>query len=201
MLTVGIIGKIGSGKSLLCGYLSSRGFPCIYADQVGHNLLDDPYIQERLSALLGSSILSADGKIDRALIAHQVFKKPIKRKKLNALIHPKMVEKIVARIESYRESGEQAVFVEAAIMKEMGLVDYMDHILLISAPLLLRQERELKMRGLSASEVLARDQVQDIDLAEFDVPMSILVNNGTIDQLYEKADAFLEKIGIRPLFK
>lgn len=86
-------------------------------------------------------------------------------------------------------------------MKEMGLVEHMDHVLRISAPLSMRQEREAQMRGLSASEVSARDQVQDIHLGEFDVPMTVLVNDGTIDQLYEKADAFLEHIGIHPLSK
>lgn len=89
MLTVGIIGKIGAGKTLLCHHLASKGFPCIYADQVGHSLLDDPSIQSELSKVLGTSILMDDGKVDRAAIARQVFMDPVKRKKLNHLVHPK----------------------------------------------------------------------------------------------------------------
>ena len=70
MLTIGITGGIGSGKTTVCTMFSRLGVPVLSADEIGRELSDwDPAVRLRLTELLGSSAYMADGKLDRPFVA------------------------------------------------------------------------------------------------------------------------------------
>ncbi len=201
MITVGITGKMGSGKTTLSQIFMDWGYPCIFADQIGHRLLDEPPIRNQLETSFGASILSFNGTIDRNQLGARVFSDSHQRLLLNSILHPIMVERILQLRLAYEQSGADLLFVEAAILKEMGLIPYMDHILLVEARAEVRIHRGTKRRGFTESEISERDRVQDHDLSELSIPVTVLDNDGTLFSLIQKARAFLSTIGIHPLPK
>jgi dephospho-CoA kinase len=92
MLRVGLTGGIGCGKSTVAGMMRDLGCRVIDADAISRNLAEpgQPAYQEILAAF-GSEILLADGRLDRAKIAHVVFADASKLSKLNRILHPRVI--------------------------------------------------------------------------------------------------------------
>ena len=90
MSVIALTGGIGSGKSLVANYLFSLGAEVIDADQLARQVIErgtegfDQVLSE-----FGDSILN-DGDIDRRALGEIVFSDPVKRKALEAIIHPKV---------------------------------------------------------------------------------------------------------------
>jgi dephospho-CoA kinase len=192
---------MGSGKTTLSKTFRDWGYPCIFADQIGHSLLDEPPIREQLKTSFGESIFAPDGTIDRNRLGARVFSDSNQRLLLNSILHPIMVERILQLRHAYEQSRASLLFVEAAIIKEMGLIPYMDHILVVEAAEAIRINRGTKYRGLTESEISARDRVQNHDLGDLSIPVTVLENDGNLPSLIHKARAFLSTIGIDPLSK
>ena len=89
MATVVITGGIGSGKSLLCGFLAQKGLPVYDSDGAAKALYDkDPVLSAEVGRLFGGEVMTAEGKIDRKALAKRVFGDPEALARLEALVHP-----------------------------------------------------------------------------------------------------------------
>ena len=135
MLTIGLTGGIGTGKSEVSRILSNLGAQVIDADKVGHEAYKpgSPIWQEALDAF-GEGILRADGEIDRKQLGSIVFNDPQALKKLNAIMHPRMADIIGQQIGQFREEGVEAVVLEAALLLEAGWDSLVDEIWIVRAP-------------------------------------------------------------------
>jgi len=95
MLTVGLTGGIGSGKSEVTRIFHQLGIPVIDADVIAHQLVQPG--TETLSdvvAVFGETILASTGELDRAKLAGIVFNKPDMKQQLETIIHPRVREQI-----------------------------------------------------------------------------------------------------------
>ena len=73
-VVVGILGGVASGKSEVTRRLEARGAHVIHADTIGHEVLREPDIRDRLIQHFGNEILSKEtGEIDRVRVAQLVF--------------------------------------------------------------------------------------------------------------------------------
>ena len=89
MLTVGITGGIGSGKSTVCRVFSVLGVPVFQADNVARRLQDeDLQIKSSLIELFGPNIYAENGLLNRRKLAHIVFSNPDYLMQVNGLLHP-----------------------------------------------------------------------------------------------------------------
>ena len=92
MLLVGLTGGIACGKSTVSGMLRDRDCQVLAADPLGHELLEpgqaayDEVLRE-----FGKDILAPGGKVDRKKLGTVVFADPVKRAKLNWILHPKIL--------------------------------------------------------------------------------------------------------------
>src|SRR5437660_5258713 len=89
MLRVGLTGGYATGKSFVARQLASLGCHLIYADELGHRVLEpggDAYAP--VLQLFGPGVLSADGAIDRKKLGSIVFSDPQKLADLTAIVHP-----------------------------------------------------------------------------------------------------------------
>ncbi|MCZ7591126.1 MAG: dephospho-CoA kinase [Kiritimatiellae bacterium] len=156
--TIGITGGMGCGKSEVGRILSEIGVEIMDSDALSHDLLrEDESVKTAVIALCGPDVQRADGELDRAAIAAQVFSDESKRKALEALIHPRVWE----TIQRWRTARKNVAPAAALIplLFEAGLTDGWDAIWCISAPDAVVNER-LRGRGWSLEQIERRRRVQ-----------------------------------------
>jgi dephospho-CoA kinase len=188
MLTIGVTGGIGSGKSTVTQFLGELGAPIIDADKVGHAIYapDGPAYHEVVAAF-GRGILAADGTVDRRKLGPVVFADAAALKRLNSIVHPKMFARLREMVEDLRSRGERnPIVVEAAILIEANWQPLFDQIWLVMAAkerVIQRIERD---RGLKPAQTEARIRSQLPDEERRKHATLVISNDGTIDQLREK---------------
>jgi dephospho-CoA kinase len=188
MLTIGLTGGIGSGKSTVTKFLEELGAPIIDADKVGHAIYapDGPAYHEVIAAF-GREILASDGTIDRRKLGPIVFADANALKRLNAIVHPKMFARMHEMVGQLRDQGErQPIVVEAAILIEANWQALFDQIWLVIASKAQVVDRIERDRGLKPEQTEARIHAQLSDDERQKHATLVITNNGTIGELREK---------------
>jgi dephospho-CoA kinase len=188
MLTIGVTGGIGSGKSTVTKFLEELGAPIIDADKVGHAIYapDGPAYREVIAAF-GAQILDPDGTIDRRKLGPIVFADASALKRLNSIVHPKMFARMREMVQQLRTGGERKpIVVEAAILIEANWQALFDEIWLVLASKAQVVERIEHDRGLLPEQTEARIRAQLSDEEREKHSTLVITNNGTIGELHEK---------------
>ena len=185
MLTIGLTGGIGTGKSTVTNILSELGATILDADKVGHEIyLPGGPAYDDVMAAFGKGIIAADGTIDRKLLGPIVFADPAALKRLNAIVHPKMFVRMRAMVDEIRHKGDQApIVIEAAILIEANWIPLFDEIWLITANREQVVERIERERGLKPEQTEARIKAQLPDEERRRHASIIIANDGTINDL------------------
>jgi dephospho-CoA kinase len=158
---IGVIGAIGAGKSTVAGWLAENGGIRVDADQVGHQVLNRPEVLEKLSEVFGPEAVGPTGSADRAAIARIVFADPVKRRQLEALVHPLMRRVFEERIvDAQADPAVKWIVLDAAILVEAGWDRLCDAIVLVTAARDRRLARLAGTRGWSEQELDARERAQ-----------------------------------------
>jgi dephospho-CoA kinase len=117
MQIIGLTGGIASGKTEVANILKRHGFYVIDSDEIGHEMLLNEKVKEKIVNMFGTNILT-NGQIDRKKLGKIVFSNPEKRQIINKLIHPLVIAEIVNRVQKAAEEGHNTVIVESAIIGE-----------------------------------------------------------------------------------
>ena len=142
MITIGITGGIGSGKSTVCKVFKMLGIPIFEADVVAKELVNtNSEIKTELIRLFGESIYIPNNGVDRKKLASIIFNDNIQLTKVNKLVHPVVRNEYANWIE---KQNTEYVIHEAAILFESGFYKMMDFTILVSAPENQRIERVIK---------------------------------------------------------
>jgi dephospho-CoA kinase len=184
MLLVGLTGNIGSGKSTVAQILSEHGATIVDADVLARRAVElGTPAYDKIVARWGTSILSADGRLDRAALRRVVFSDHDQLEELNAIVHPE-VERLRSRlVELARGRGDLLVVCDIPLLFERHMTDTVDVIILVDASRALRLERLVQDRGLSeteAMEMIAAQMPAELKRARADF---VIDNEGTLGQL------------------
>lgn len=189
MLSVGLTGNIGCGKSTVAQVWKDLGARIIDADQVTRELLEpgSPVLDQVVWAF-GEHILGGDGTLDRKKLADIVFSDESALSTLNSIVHPPTIRRIRRIIEENPPSGAGIVAVEAALIIECGRENDYDVIVLVHAQRDRCVEWVMKSRGLTRDAVL-RITGSQMDSARKKVHADMVIeNDGTLDELEAKAE-------------
>ena len=157
MITIGLTGGIGSGKSVVASLLELYGMSVYIADEESKRLLtSSPLIRERLTTLLGSSIYDDNG-LNRRLMASLIFNDAKLLEQVNAVIHPEVARHFKAWMS---RQTTNFVVLESAILFESGFNRLIDICMLVYAPHELRIKRVMARDKITETEVLQRMQHQ-----------------------------------------
>jgi dephospho-CoA kinase len=187
MLLIGLTGNIGSGKSTVAQLLSERGATIIDADVLARRAVEQG--TSAYSAIVerwGTSILAADGLIDRAALRRIVFSEPLELEQLNAIVHPEVERMRIALVEQARQRGDRLVVCDIPLLFERNLTAGYDRIVLVDAPRPVRLERLVRERGLRETEAMAMIVAQmpaELKRARADF---VIDNTGTLTQLDQR---------------
>lgn len=157
MLTIGITGGIGSGKSTVAAVFALLGIPVLQADHLAKTIMqENPEVREKLIAAFGEAAY-INNRLNTAHIANIVFKDPFQLSVLNSIVHPVTIAESIAWA-----NRQQAPYVikEAALFFESGSSQGLDGIIGVSAPGSLRIKRVIDRDRLSRQQILDRMQQQ-----------------------------------------
>ncbi len=168
--TVGLTGGIGSGKSTVARSFEALGAHRIDADQLAHEVLDDPAVIQKVEDTLGSGLRVADGTLDREAIAKRVFADEASLSLLEAIIHPRVRNRIEDRLAhiagmgfdegSPLPGGRPLILLDIPLLESSPLHKVVDQVLFVDAPDEQREGRVQKSRGWSRGQREAREAAQ-----------------------------------------
>lgn len=192
-MKVGITGGIGAGKSYISRVFKALGVPFYDADREAKLLMDtDLKIRTALVEMFGQEVYNNEGRLDRSYIAAQVFGDSKKLDKLNAIVHPIVIQH--AEEWAMRQSFPYTLK-EAALLFESGSYKNLDHTILVTAPLEKRIERVMLRDSMSREQVMERVSKQLPDRDKEVLADSIIVNDGVtplLPQILHLHEKFLK---------
>ncbi len=191
MLTIGITGGIGSGKSVAAKILGELGAVTIDADKVAHSVYEPGApAYEEVTRAFGEGILAPDRTIDRTKLGPIVFADPAGLKRLTAIVWPRTFARMGEMVRELRARGERRpIVIEAAVLIEANWHPLFDEIWLVTAPRERVIERVALQRGMKPEQTEARIRAQLSDDERAKHATFVIKNDGTIDELRSKLKA------------
>lgn len=183
MLTIGLTGGIGSGKSLVAEYFVDFGAVSIDADQLARTVIEQGTNGfDRVIDIFGDAILR-NGEIDRQALGEIVFKNPLLKAKLETIIHPL----VRLEFETFAASlhGNQILVYEIPLLFETGSADRFDIIVTVEAEMDIRIAR-LLAKGLAAATIKERVAAQATSDERKSIADYLIENSGSKDDLRRK---------------
>lgn len=195
MLTVGITGTVGAGKSTVGRLFESWGARRIDADRLSREAVapGSPAL-EAIVEEWGREVLAEDGSLDRAAMRERVFGDPGARERLEAIVHPEVRRLREERLRRARREGVEIVVGEVPLLFETGMADEFDLVITVDAP---REERRRRLRAerdVSASTFEAIESAQWPGERKRRAADLVIVNDGTLEALEEAAREAWERV-------
>ena len=182
MLRVGLTGGIGAGKSEVSRRLAAQGAVIIDADAIAREVVEPGTegLAEVVEAF-GPEVLRADGSLDRPRLGDIVFADPAKRGRLNAIIHPKVAERMA---ELEQAAGPGAIVVhDVPLIAENGRADVYELVVVVDAPPRSQIERLQRHRDMTRQQAEARMAAQASREQRLAIADIVLDNSGSLAEL------------------
>jgi dephospho-CoA kinase len=160
-LLVGLTGGIATGKSTVAETLRRLGAEVIDADQLARDVVapGEPALAEIVREF--GDVRNADGSLDRKKLGGIVFNDTARRKRLEAITHPAIRERFVARVAELAARGyEGLVFFDAPVMIESGNYRNMDRLVVVFTDAATQRARLMTRDGMAAAEATSRIATQ-----------------------------------------
>ena len=184
MLSIGLTGGIGTGKSLVSNILNDLGATVVNADLLGHEAyLPGTVGFDMVVDAFGDQIVGEDGTVDRKRLGPIVFSSPQNMSKLNAIMHPLIRDMIQGQLEEYSSNGTDVVVVEAAVLIEAGWQDLFDEVWVVTSDKETVIERLKDRNSLSREDAIARIESQMSNDERVGHSNVVISNDGTTDEL------------------
>jgi len=189
VLTVGLTGNIGAGKSTVAELLVARGAHLVDADKVARQVVEPgaPAYQPLIDRF-GPGILDADGRIDRPKLAEIAFRGPESVADLNAIVHPAIG---IAMIEGKdAHAGTDGIVVmDIPLLKDFHIeLLALDAVIVVDVSPEVRLERLTTLRGMTEEDVRARMAAQPTRDERLEGADFVIDNSGDADHLAREVD-------------
>ena len=188
MITIGVTGGVGAGKSEILGYLE-KNYNCriLMSDNAAKEMeLPGGALYEPLLELMRDasgdeegqeSFLLDNGEIDKQKMAAMIFADPELLGRINGLVHPAVNRYILDEIDCARQSGEKEFFIlESALLIENGYDRILDSMWYIYCRESVRSERLKSSRGYS-DEKIGSIMSRQVSEEEFRAHCDIVIDN------------------------
>ena len=163
MLSVGLTGNFGMGKSTVLRFFNELGAYTYDVDAFVHNLLEHPETINKISGVIGRNILTkgpAGISINKRLLADIIFNDPGKRKSVERVIHPEVLKEIRRIASGMQHKAPPALLVfEVPLLFEAGYKDNFDKIIVVCCDQEIALKR-LAEKGFSREDALRRIRSQ-----------------------------------------
>ncbi len=184
---IGLTGNIATGKSTVARMLRELGATIIDADRVAHEVMRaGTPVHRAVVEAFGSQILCTDGEIDRARLGEIVFSDPQALARLEAIVHPAVLEEVARRIAA---APTPVVVVEAIKLIESGMAEAFDALWVTTCPAEERVRRLMADRGLSRQEAEQRVRAQPPQEAKIARADVVISTDGSLEETRAQVEA------------
>lgn len=191
MITIGLTGGIGSGKSYVSHIFEWLGADVYNADKEAKALmLSDLSLKEKIRTSFGESAYNPDETLNREYLASVIFSDDSKREELNGLVHPVLLNHY---FDFVRKSTKEVVVIEAAILIESGFYKFVDRVVMVQADCEVRLCRTKERDKIAEEQVRGRMAAQMDDIERERYADDTIVNDGKT-LLLPQILSILEKI-------
>lgn len=181
-MLVGVTGSIACGKSEFCNILRDLGYLVIDCDEISHNVIKNGRVAYyEVLYEFGENILNNDKEINRKKLGKIVFNDYDKKKKLENIIHPKVIKEI----KKYKK--EPLVFFEVPLLFESNMENLFDKIICVGASFNNQVKRLMLRDGYTQSEAMDRILSQILVKEKMDRSDYKVYNDKTIVELRKEA--------------
>ena len=195
MFLIGLTGGIAAGKTTVAGHWVSLGGIEIDADKLAREVVE-PGTKglEQVKQVFGSSVLNADGSIDRQKLGELVFNDPEKRLALEGIIHP-LVRQRASELLAELPQNSMVIYT-VPLLVEANVSLPFDVIVSVEAPEADRVKRLVSSRGMSTDQAMARIRSQASAIERAAAADYILNSNQPLTSLLADASALWNKFQI-----
>lgn len=182
MLTVGLTGGIGAGKSEVSRLLVTYGAVLVDADRIAREVVEPgtPGLAAVVEAF-GPGVLTADGTLDRAGLGSIVFADPERLATLNGIVHPL----VGARSRELEQAAgpDDVVVHDVPLLTENKLESLYDLVVVVDASPGTQLDRLVRLRGMTESEARSRMAAQATREQRLAVADLVIDNDGPLEKL------------------
>jgi dephospho-CoA kinase len=150
MITLGLTGSIGMGKSTTAAMFAAQGIPVYSADDTVHDLYQNEAVAPVEAAFPGTSV---DGVVDRARLSIQLAQAPDGFQKLEAIVHPLVSARQQAFLEEHRKQGTRLVVLDIPLLFESGKQSTVDYVVVVSCAPEIQKQRVLERPGMTQEKL------------------------------------------------
>ena len=192
---IGLTGGIASGKSVVARELSARGVAVIDADLLAREVVakGSEGLNEVVRAF-GEDVLQPDGTLNRERVAARVFHDAEARARLNAIVHPRIGQLSLARIQAAQESATPYIVYEAPLLVETGAHRGLAALIVVATSPEVQIQRVMARDGLTLEAAQARLAAQTPLSAKLAVADYVIQNDAGLDELKAQVASLHEKL-------
>jgi dephospho-CoA kinase len=184
MLVIGITGVIGSGKTTVASIIEEEGFKVFYTDKIAKDVIEkDETVRKKLISEFGKDVFDENGQLNNKYLSDLVFNSEgdDNLNKLNNIIHPVVIQKMIDITKNCETEGESVIFFESALIFEAGLEDGFDYIISVVSDIDKTVKRlENKMSKIDILKRMSKQIPQEEKAKNSDF---VIENNGSIEDL------------------
>jgi len=195
MLTIGLTGGFGTGKTTVAKMFAKLGAKIIDADKINHALIHKGgACFKNVVRSFGKGILSR-GDLDRDKLGVVVFNDPGKLQKLCRLAHPAIIREVKRRISTYkRNKNHFLIIVDAPLLIETGLEEICDILVVVKASREVQVRRLKRRMPIEEKDIKKRIRAQ-MPLREKTRLADIVIdNNGTLTKTKKEVKEIWQKL-------
>jgi dephospho-CoA kinase len=192
---IGLTGGIASGKSTVAKILKRLGAAVVDADALAREVVEPGHgAWKDIVEAFGVEVLQPDRTLDRQKLRATIFNNPAARKKLEAIIHPRVRALAEERIHQHAAAGYEIVVYEVPLLFEGNLQEWLRPVVLVACDLNIQIRRLQERDGLSVEAAQKHIDAQ-MSLAKKRLLADYVIeNDGTLADLERKVQAVLYKI-------
>lgn len=185
MLRIGLTGGIGSGKTTVSNRFRHLGVPVIDTDEIAHSLTTRNSAAVREIAREFGPRIVRSGELDRDVLREQVFNDAVARRKLEAILHPRIRDEANRRM---RTLDAPYCLVVVPLMVETNFQDLVDRVLVVQAPTEKRRQWLAARNGFTDTDIQQIFSAQASDQERAAIADDLLRNDGDIERLVRRVD-------------
>lgn len=191
-LWVGVTGGIASGKSALTAAFDALGVPVADADVAARAVVEpgSPALAE-IAAAFGARMLDGQGRLDRRRLRERVFADASARKRLEAIVHPRV--RAWMRQAAAGWTSEYGLLVIPLLAENQGDYRWLDRVLVVDVPESLQIQRLMRRDAVDQALAQAMVSAQATREQRLAIADDVHDGSGSIEALPERAAALHER--------